>query len=269
MAASRTGARTKRKTTPGTRPKRPKEKGSSTSPTVSSRSRKRSGVERQTAQAGPTSQPTTRRRKKDDGDDFWKLLLGAVAVGGVGYGVLKHMEAEQQATVAQQATMRADEASRQAETAQTRALKLAIEIAHAANTRIAQVRRETAPQLRFEGCHAAATDGILICIDMNWLLTGIVDPAEEPGSISGRIIGSIAHEWFHFLDMARGTRPSHEEELLADAFAGKQLAGLGVPPEHFADLLSRFPQSSTHPAGRLRAKTVIDAHAKQAEKMRS
>lgn len=196
------------------------------------------------------------------------MLLGTAAVGGVGYGVLKHMEAGQHAASAQQATRRADEAFRHAAIAATRTSKLAIEIAHTANTRIAALHREAAPPLRFEGCYAAATNGVLICINMNWVLTGIVDPAKEPGAITGRVIGALAHEWYHFLDMARGSRPSHDEESKADAFAGRQLARLGVPPDHFADLLRRFPESPTHPRGELRAATLLKAHAEEAAKMR-
>ncbi len=135
----------------------------------------------------------------------------------------------------------AEDAFHQAQKAEARACKLAIEIASTAHKCIAQLHRADVPPLQFEGCFAAATNGIHIFIDMNWLLTGIVDPAKELGSIWGRVVGSLAHEWYHFLDTARGTRPSHVGELNTDTFAGRQLARLDVPPKHFADLLGRFP----------------------------
>jgi hypothetical protein len=193
---------------------------------------------------------------------------------------LKHVEAKEHATAADQANKRASDhqaaaqaARRHAQTmeakaasehrratlAEARTHKLAIEVANHANYLIAGLRHETVPPLRFDGCVAAATNGVEIRIDMTWLLTGIVDPAKEKGAIFGRIVGVVAHEWFHFLDTARGERPSHQEELLADAFAGKQLAKLGVPPNHFADLLRVFPQSSTHPDGPLRANKLLEA----------
>lgn len=50
---------------------------------------------------------------------------------------------------------------------------------------------------------------------------------------------------------------------------GTQLARLDVPPEHFADLLSRFSQSLTYPAGALRAMTVLDAHERDRRRLRS
>jgi hypothetical protein len=202
------------------------------------------------------------KRKKDAGDDVWKWLAGAGAV----YGVYKHLEAEKQAKAAHEATARAEEAVRHAATAESRVQKLAIEIAHTANVRIAQLHRADAPPLRFEGCLVAATNGVLICIDMTWLLTGVVDPARERGSIWGRVVGALSHEWYHFLDMGRGTRASHAEELSADAFAGRQLARLHVAAEPFAELLSRFPQSLTHPAGFVRAKTMLAAYADEKRK---
>ena len=209
------------------------------------------------------------RRKKNEGDDLWKWLFGAAAIGGVAYSVKMHSEAKAHQTAARDAALRAQHAVHQAQTAEARARKLAMEVASTAHSRIAQLHRTDVPPLQFEGCVAAATNGIHICIDMNWLLTGVVDPAKERGSIWGRVVGALAHEWYHFLDMARGTRPSHVEELNADAFAGRQLARLGVPAEHFADLVSRFPQSSTHPHGQLRARKVLEAHAAETAKMGS
>jgi hypothetical protein len=155
---------------------------------------------------------------------------------------------------------------KRADLAEDRTRKLAIEVANHVNRLIAGLCHEAAPPLRFDGCVAAATNGVEIRIDMAWLLSGIVDPAKEEGSIFGRIVGVVAHEWFHFLDTARGTRPSYREELLGDAFAGKQLAKLGVPPNHFADLLRVFPQSSTHPDGPLRAGTMLEAWTSETQK---
>jgi hypothetical protein len=196
------------------------------------------------------------------------LLLGAAALGGTLYGVAKHAEAKRHEEAARDATVQAEHAARQRRQAEERVRKLAVEIANAANTGIARSHHVDAPPLKFEGCFAAATDGVHICIDMNWLLTGIVDPAEESGSIWGRLVGALAHEWYHFLDTARGTRPSHVEELKADAFAGKQLARLKFPPGPFASLLESFQQSKTHPHGHLRATTFLEAHAKEKEKLK-
>jgi hypothetical protein len=206
------------------------------------------------------------------------LLWGAIVAGG-GYaywrkhkqakeheaaaGLAKQRESEQRAVardaVRHAQTMEATVANerQRADVAEVRARKLAIDLAGRANRDIADLLRETVPPLRFEGCVAAATNGVDICIDLAWLLRGIVDPSAEEGGIWGRVFGVVAHEWYHFQDNARGTRPSHEEELHADWFAGRQLARRGVSPEPFADLLRRFPQSLTHPIGQLRANTML------------
>jgi hypothetical protein len=213
--------------------------------------------------------------------------LGVIAATGTAYAVLKHKEARRYEAAANEANKRASAhraaeqaAMRHAQTMEAlatkehqranlgedRTRKLAREVADLANHFIAKLFRETAPLLRFDGCFAAATNGVEIRIDMAWILSGIVDPAKERGAIFGRIVGVVAHEWFHFLDTDRGTRPSHQEELLADKFAGKQLAKLDVVPNHFADLLRVFPQSSTHPDGRLRAETVLIAWTTETQK---
>lgn len=223
----------------------------------------------------------------EEGPDLWKCALAAIAAAGTAYGVSQRREAKKQAAAADRAnrlasahhaaaqaarghaqSMEAKAAAerRRAIVAETRTCKLAMEVANHANYLIAGLRHEDVPPLRFDGCVAAATNGVEILIDMTWLLSGIVDPAKEQGSIFGRIIGVVAHEWFHLHDTARGTRPSHEEELLADGFAGKQLAKLNVVPNHFADLLRVFPQSSTHPDGRLRADTVLEAWTTETQK---
>lgn len=82
--------------------------------------------------------------------------------------------------------------------------------------------------------------------------------------------GSHHRTWA--LMVARTTcpsRPPHEEELLGDAFAGRQLARLGAPPDHFADLLRQFPQSSTHPIGQLRVDTMLTAWTSEKQKRES
>lgn len=153
-----------------------------------------------------------------------------------------------------------------AQVAEDRTHKLAIEVANLANHHIAKLRRETAPLLRFDGCAAAATDRVEIRIDMVWILSGIVDSAKEVGAIFGRMIGVVAHEWHHFLSTSQEACSLHDEELRADKFAGKQLAQLGVQPNHFADLLRVFPQSKTHPDGELRAKIMLEAWTIETQK---
>lgn len=155
---------------------------------------------------------------------------------------------------------KAAEERHRANVAEKRAIKLVKEVADRANNHIAELLRETAPPLRFDGCSTAATDGVEIRINMTWIFSAIVDPAEEAGAIFGRIIGAVAHEWFHYRDTNRGKRPPHEEELCADKSAGQLLAKLSVQPHHFADLLRVFPESPTHPDGRLRAETVLNAY---------
>lgn len=161
---------------------------------------------------------------------------------------------------------KAAEERHRADVAEKRAIKLVKEVADRANSHIAELLRETAPPLRFDGCSAAATDGVEIRINMIWIFSAIVDPAEEAGAIFGRIIGAVAHEWYHYNDTSRGTRPLHDEELRADTYAGKLLAKLSVQPHHFADLLRVFPESSTHPDGRLRAQTMLNAYTAETQK---
>ena len=226
----------------------------------------------------------------DGTSDIWKWVLGLLAVGGAAFGVVKSVEAKQHAVAAQVAERQAsnhraeaEAASRRAadmerratrecgraDIAENRARKLAIAVAEAANRQIALLRREDVPTLRFGGCAAAAANGLGIWVDVDWLLSGVVDSAVDEGAISGRVIGVVAHEWYHFLDTQRGTRHSHEEELCADGFAGRQLARLGIPPHHFADLLRQYPQSSTHPAGQRRAEAVLDAWESERRKSAS
>jgi hypothetical protein len=93
-------------------------------------------------------------------------------------------------------------------------------------------------------------------VDVRWLR-----------QLEHRATGVLAHEWFHFLDTARGTRSLHEEELKADAFAGRLLARLKFPAQHFAELLREYPQSRTHPGGELRARTMLSAHLEEQGKV--
>lgn len=233
------------------------------------------------------SKGAVQRSRTEEGSDLWLWALGFMAAAGTGYGMWKHKEAKEREVAADQANKRA-EAHREGEQtaiqhaqtmeanaakerhratlAEDRTRKLAMEVADHANHLIAKLLHETAPPLRFDGCLAAATDGVEIRIDMAWILSGIVDSAKEKGAIFGRIVGTVAHEWFHFQDPIRGTRPSHQEELCADKFAGKQLARLDVPPNHFADLLRVFRQSKTHPDGQLRADTLLNAWATENQK---
>jgi hypothetical protein len=220
--------------------------------------------------------PRSRTREADSaGSDL--LMAGTVAVGvfSAGLAYVKHQQAKVSAFEALQARQDADDARRAAEearllalTAETRARKLAAETAYDLHAKLARLNSELAPLLRFDGCSTAATNRVDIRIDMQWIFKGIVDPAREIGSILGRVAGALAHEWFHFLDTAPpGTRTPHEEELAADAFAGKMLAQLRIPPKHFADLLRQFPHSRMHPDGGIRAARVLDAHTSEARRL--
>jgi len=210
-----------------------------------------------------------------------KAVAGvAFTVGGVAVAVsvVKHNEAkeanasaklaqehaaaqEYAANTAQQyASEKHTEAAyhqQRADVAESRLRKLAKEMAYTAHKKIAELKKADVPPLYFNGCQIAATDGDCIRINMDWLLRGVVDEAVYGGDIWGRVVGVVAHEWYHYLDPARGQRAFHEEELAADRHAGKVLAELGEPPDCFAALLNAFPESSTHPRGKLRAEHML------------
>jgi len=226
----------------------------------------------------PRTQPRSGGRKRPAKEESelspWTVGAAFLAVAGTGYAIKKHLDAQASDAAAKHASRREEQAyavakdvTRRAAEAEERVRKLAMALAADIHHRIAKHWNEHAPPLHFDGCFAAQTDGVVIRIDMTWLLLGIVDPAQEHRAISGRVAGVLAHEWFHFLDTARGSRGLHEEELRADAFAGVLLARLGVSPIHFATLLRDYRQSRTHPAGELRAETMLGAHAREIQKM--
>lgn len=212
-----------------------------------------------------------------------KAVFGAASAFGMAAAFVKHREAKQAASNArnameyaavqesvasaaqQYASDKHAEAARhqqRADVAESRARKLAKETADSANKRIAQLKRTEAPLVLFGDCHIAATDGDCIRINLNWILKGVVDEAMFGGDIRERVIGVVAHEWYHYLDTERGQRRGHEEELAADRHAGKVLALLGESPEGFASLLRTFPESSTHPPGELREREMLAAYQK-------